>query len=145
MLPRSRWFQGSLGSLLLLSALNASAVEADWTPDKEPADWRVVREQLLSSGQLEAADWVFLEATRNEKLQAAEYLSDLQRRGVSVSFLGALILRRSGQTDWTVRSIKMRALCEQGILQQNDASGSWRDYPGRPGTPDRVRWICDQT
>ena len=144
MLPCSGWLRGSLGSLLLLSGLNALPAVADWTPDKEPADWRLVRQQLLSSGQLEAADWVFLDATRNEKVQAAEYLRDLQRRGGAVSFLGALILRRNGQTDWTVRAIKMRALCEQGVLQQNGASGSWRDYPGRPGTTDRVRWICNQ-
>ena len=125
-------------------ALVVRPAKAEWSPRPEPEKWQTVRRTLEASGDLPRADWIFLEATSGEMPEAAEYLRSLERDGSNVNFLGALVLRRSVQSNWIVRPIGMRALCSDGVLQRRDASGAWTAYPGRPGTPDRVRWICAQ-
>ena len=121
-----------------------SPVRADWSPQPEPEKWRTVRSRLEAAGELPRAEWTFMEATSGEMPEAAEYLRNLQREGANVSFLGAVLMRRSVQSNWVVRPVGMRALCAEGLLQRRDVSGAWTSYPGRPGTPDKVRWICAQ-
>ena len=117
---------------------------AQWSPSAEPAAWRSIRQDLEASERLEPNGWIFIDAMTNPKAQAAEYLRDLERRDNTVLFHAALLLRRQGEPTWTVRLIRMRALCDQGALERRDASDAWTTYPGRPGTAGRVRWICSQ-
>lgn len=117
---------------------------AQWSPSAEPAAWRSIRQDLEASERLEPNGWIFIDAMTNPKAEAAEYLRDLERRDNTVLFLAALLLRRQGEPTWTVRLIRMRALCDQGVLERRDASDAWTTYPGRPGTAGRVRWICSQ-
>ena len=117
---------------------------AQWSPSAEPVAWRSIRQNLEASERLEPNGWIFIDAMTNPKAEAAEYLRDLERRDNTVLFLAALLLRRQGEPTWTVRLIRMRALCDQGALERRDASDAWTTYPGRPGTAGRVRWICSQ-
>ena len=117
---------------------------AQWSPSAEPVAWRSIRQDLEASERLEPNGWIFIDAMTNPKAEAAEYLRDLERRDNTVLFLAALLLRRQGEPTWTVRLIRMRALCDQGALERRDASDAWTAYPGRPGTAGRVRWICSQ-
>ena len=117
---------------------------AQWSPSSEPVAWRSIRQDLEASERLEPNGWIFIDAMTNPKAEAAEYLRDLERRDNTVLFLAALLLRRQGEPTWTVRLIRMRALCDQGALERRDASDAWTAYPGRAGTAGRVRWICSQ-
>ena len=117
---------------------------AQWSPSAEPVAWRSIRQDLEASERLEPNGWIFIDAMTNPKAEAAEYLRDLERRDNTVLFLAALLLRRQGEPTWTVRLIRMRALCDQGALERRDASDAWTAYPGRAGTAGRVRWICSQ-
>ena len=100
--------------------------------------------QDLEASERSTNGWIFIDAMTNPKAEAAEYLRDLERRDNTVLFLAALLLRRQGEPTWTVRLIRMRALCDQGALERRDASDAWTTYPGRAGTAGRVRWICSQ-
>ena len=117
---------------------------AQWSPSAEPAAWRSIRQDLEASERLEPNGWISIDAMTNPKAEAAEYLRDLERRDNTVLFLAALLLRRQGEPTWTVRLIRMRALCDRGALERRDASDAWTAYPGRAGTAGRVRWICSQ-
>ena len=114
----------------------------NWAPQQEPGIWQSVRKELTQSYALPDVSWIYLESLQSEKLEAAEYLSDLDRESNIAYFQGALILRRSPATAWTVRVHNMRALCDRGSLQRQNSAGVWTDYPGRPDTPRKVRWIC---
>ena len=126
---------------LLLTPSVVAALE-HWAPQQEPGFWQSVRQELTQSHALPDAPWIYLESLQSEKLQASEYLSELDRVSDLAYFQGALILRRSPATAWTVRIHKMRALCDEGSLQRQNSSGGWTDYPGRPDTPRKVQWIC---
>ena len=117
---------------------------AQWSPSAEPVAWRSIRQDLEASERLEPNGWIFIDAMTNPKAEAAEYLRDLERRDNTVLFRAALLLRRQGEPTWTVRLIRMLALCDQGALERRDASDAWTASPGRAGTAGRVRWICSQ-
>ena len=117
---------------------------AQWAPSPEPTAWREIRLALEDSGRLQPSGWIYIDAMTNPKLEAGEYLRDLQRYDNTVRFQAALLLRRDGEEAWRVRLITMRALCDQGVLERRDDSEAWVPYPGRAGTAGRVRWICSQ-
>ena len=117
---------------------------AQWAPSPEPTAWREIRLDLEDSGRLQPSGWIYIDAMTNPKLEAGEYLRDLQRYDNTVRFQAALLLRRDGEEAWRVRLITMRALCDQGVLERRDDSDAWAPYPGRAGTAGRVRWICSQ-
>ena len=145
MLSRPRRVRRRLcGLLLALLSTPSPLLASDWSPAAEPEEWRNRRVQLLSSGRLPAADWVYMDSMGNERLEAGEYLSRPSRSGDAVSFEAAVLLRRAGEQTWTVRSMPMRARCGQGVLERGDGSGGWGSYPDRPDTAVKVRWICRQ-
>ena len=133
---------GSLSVVLVVPLIVVTPVRADWTPSPEPAHWIKIRRQLIDDGQMPRADWMFLEGTRNDRLEAAEYLNSLRRVAGNVQFQGLLLLRRHPAKDWTARPIEMRAVCSDGILQRKVSDGTWETYPGRPGTVAKVNWFC---
>tara|TARA_B100000085_G_scaffold272336_1_gene286683 strand:+ start:166 stop:606 length:441 start_codon:yes stop_codon:yes gene_type:complete len=130
--------------LLALMAIPSPLLASDWSPVEEPEVWRIRRDRLLASGRLPAADWVYMDSMGNERLEAGEYLSGPSRSGDVVTFEAAVLLRRTGERAWTVRSMPMRARCDQGVLERGDGSGGWGPYPDRPDTAVKVRWICRQ-
>ena len=85
-----------------------------------------------------------MEAMRNDQVEAAEYLRIPSAVGETVEFEAGLLLRRSGQLDWTSRVLPMRAVCREGLMERKLADGQWTPYPGRAGTAVKVRWICLQ-
>ena len=117
---------------------------AQWAPAAEPTAWRLIRQNLEASGRLQPSGWIYIDAMTKPKVEAGEYLRDLQRYDNTVRFQAALLLRRDGEEAWRVRLITMRALCDQGVLERRDDSDAWAPYPGRAGTAGRVRWICSQ-
>ena len=134
------WVKNSLAWLItsgLTAAVGAAPVPAPWAPAVESAEWRERRHR-----ELPGSDWRFVEATRTEQLQAAEYLRHPKAVADTVELEAGLLLRRSGQTDWTSRVLPMRAMCSEGRMERMGADGQWTPYPGRPGTAVKVRWIC---
>ena len=115
----------------------AAPVRAEWSPLPEPAVWSEVRRRELAGD-----GWRFVEATRTDQLQAAEYLRHPRAVGQTVELEAGLLLRRSGQPAWTSRVLPMRAICTEGRMERKAADGQWAPYPGRPGTAVKVRWIC---
>ena len=112
---------------------------ADWVPQTEPPRWSELR-QL----ELPGDGWRFMEAMRNDQVEAAEYLRFPKAVGETVELEAGLLLRRSGQPDWTSRVLPMRAVCRDGRMERKSADGQWTPYPGRAGTAVKVRWICSQ-
>ena len=133
-----------LSAVAVVPWLAVAPALAQWSPAPEPATWRSVRQSLEASERLQPNGWIFIDAMTTPKAEAAEYLRNLERSDKTVRFQAALVLRRQGQPEWTVRLIRMRALCDQGVLERRDASDEWSSYPGRAGTAGRVRWICSQ-
>ena len=104
--------------------------------------WAKTREQLTQSGDLPARPWLFMEGLHTPALRAAEYLADPTRTRMGVAFDGALLIQKKDADNWTVRLVRMRALCNQQRLQRLSAQGAWVDYVGRDGTAAKVQWIC---
>ena len=127
----------ALNFTALTVAAGASPVRAEWSPLPEPAVWSEVRRRELAGD-----GWRFVEATRTDQLQAAEYLRHPRAVGQTVELEAGLLLRRSGQPAWTSRVLPMRAICTEGRMERKAADGQWAPYPGRPGTAVKVRWIC---
>ena len=112
---------------------------ADWVPQTEPPRWSELRQR-----ELPGDGWRFMEAMRNDQVEAAEYLRFPTAVGETVELEAGLLLRRSGQPDWTSRVLPMRAVCQDGRMERKSADGQWTPYPGRAGTAVKVRWICSQ-
>ena len=112
---------------------------ADWLPQTEPPRWSELRQR-----ELPGDGWRFMEAMRNDQVEAAEYLRFPTVVGETVELEAGLLLRRSGQSDWTSRVLPMRAVCRDGRMERKAADGQWTPYPGRAGTAVKVRWICSQ-
>ena len=112
---------------------------ADWLPQTEPPRWSELRQR-----ELPGDGWRFMEAMRNDQVEAAEYLRFPTAVGETVELEAGLLLRRSGQPDWTSRVLPMRAVCRDGRMERKSADGQWTPYPGRAGTAVKVRWICSQ-
>ena len=127
---------GLITSGLALVAV-AAPVRAQWAPSLESSAWRELRRR-----ELPGSGWRFVEATRTEQLQAAEYLRHPRAVADTVELEAGLLLLRAGQTDWTSRVLPMRAICNEGRMERQGANGQWTPYPGRPGTAVKVRWIC---
>lgn len=115
----------------------AAPVRAQWVPSVESPDWRELRRR-----ELPGSGWRFVEATRTEQLQAAEYLRHPRAVTDTVELEAGLLLLRAGQTDWTSRVLPMRAICTEGRMERKGVDGLWTAYPSRPGTAVKVRWIC---
>ena len=126
---------------LITSGLALVAVEApvraQWVPSVESPHWRELRRR-----ELPGSGWRFVEATRTEQLQAAEYLRHPRAVADTVELEAGLLLLRAGQTDWTSRVLPMRAICTEGRMERKGVDGLWTAYPSRPGTAVKVRWIC---
>ena len=133
-----------LSAVALVPWLAVAPALAQWSPAPEPPTWRSIRQSLEASERLQPGGWTFIDAMTSPKAEAAEYLREPVRSDNTVRFKAALLLRRGGQPEWTVRLIRMRALCDQGVLERHDDKNAWTPYPGRAGTAGRVRWICSQ-
>ena len=134
MLKCHRWTGAALG---LLAVVHGAAALADWRPQPEPEEWRQLREAHLPE-----STWQFMEAIRNDRVHAAEYLRAAQAVGDTVEFSAALLLKKAGQTEWSTRVLAMRAVCADGRLERRSSDQSWSSYPSRPDTAVKVRWIC---
>ena len=131
------------GALALTLAVGSAAANAEsWSPSPEPPFWSQARQRLQASGDMSQRTWLFMEAMDSPSLKAGEYLSNPARTPLGVEFDAALLMRRQGQEAWTVRELRMRALCNQQRLQRSSAKGQWLDYVGREDTSAKVRWIC---
>ncbi len=117
---------------------------ATWAPKPEPSFWSEVRVQLAKNGNIQDANWTFMEALQSPKIEAAEYLRDPRRSEEVVSFKALLLMRQGQKSSWEVRQISMRAQCSDGVLERQDQQGQWLEYPGRKGTASKVSWICAQ-
>ena len=84
-----------------------------------------------------------MEAMRNDQVEAAEYLRFPTAVGETVELEAGLLLRRSGQLDWTSRVLPMRAICRDGRMERKAADGQWT-LPRSSRTAVKVRWICSQ-
>ena len=129
-------------SLVAALAFGAPAPAETWQPQTESPMWAATREQLTQSGDLPARPWLFMEGLHTPALRAAEYLADPTRTRMGVAFDGALLIQKKDADNWTVRLLRMRALCNQQRLQRLSAQGAWVDYVGRDGTAAKVQWIC---
>ena len=134
MLKLHRWTGAALG---LLAVVHGAAALADWRPQPEPEEWQQLREAHLPE-----PTWQFMEAIRNDRVHAAEYLRAAQAVGDTVEFSAALLLKKAGQTEWSTRVLAMRAVCADGRLERRSSNQSWSPYPSRPDTAVKVRWIC---
>ncbi len=131
-------------AVAISAAVLSTAVQAQtrWQPRPEPVLWRDQRHALIDQHPQLAERWHFIDAQITDSRRVAEYLR--QRRPSadgSVHFEALLMLRR-GSDPWVVRSLPMRALCQEGELQRLDSDQQWETYPSRPGSADRVAWIC---
>lgn len=116
--------------------------QAVWEPESEPKIWRDQRISLVKSYPHLADGWRFMDADVTDSRRVAEYLRNRRRSDDgSVQFEALLMLRR-GSSPWRVRSLPMRALCGDGVLQRLGKDQQWETYPARPGYADRVAWIC---
>ena len=132
-----------LSALALALTLGSAAAKAeDWSPSPEPPFWSQTRQTLQESGQLSQRTWLFMEAMDSPSLKAGEYLSNPERTPPGVEFDAAVLMQRQGQDVWTVRELRMRALCNQQRLQRSSVKGQWLDYVGREDTSAKVDWIC---
>ncbi len=129
---------------LAMTAIAIPALSANWQPPQEPTQWLSVRQSLQSAGTIAVAPWIFFGSLDRESTQAAEYLSNLRAEDGLVEFDGLLLLKRSSASPWSVRPLTMRAICREGRLERQQTDGSWEDYSGRPGTREKVDWICQQ-
>ena len=124
-------------SLILAPAAAVSPVLAQWSPAVESSAWRELRRS-----ELPGEGWTFVEATRTDRVEAAEYLRNPRSVEGNVEVEAGLLLKRAGQSSWTSRLLPMRAVCSEGRMEKKDANGQWAPYPGRAGTAVKVRWIC---
>ena len=127
-----------------MTAIVMPALAAPWQPPAEPQHWNDIRSTLQSKGQMPQADWIFFGALENERTQAAEYLSNLNRNQNAVTFDGLLLLKRPDSKEWSIRPLLMRAICSEGRLERRNQAGQWSDYSGRADTANKVEWICRQ-
>ena len=137
-----RMLRGAGASLVAALSFAAAAPAETWQPQTESPMWAATREQLTQSGDLPARPWLFMEGLHTPALRAAEYLADPTRTRLGVAFDGALLIQKKDADNWTVRLVRMRALCNQQRLQRWSAQGAWVDYVGRDGTAAKVQWIC---
>tara|TARA_B100001057_G_scaffold120330_1_gene118961 strand:- start:59 stop:505 length:447 start_codon:yes stop_codon:yes gene_type:complete len=138
--PRISRFRFSLVTglaLLMAHAAAVSPVRAEWSPASESSAWRELRRR-----ELPGEGWTFVEATRTDRFEAAEYLRNPTAVDKSVEMEAGVLIKRSGQSAWSSRVLPMRANCTEGRMEQKDAEGQWTPYPGRAGTAVKVRWIC---
>jgi len=126
------------GSVLAPAAL----AQGSWTPQSEPAIWQEQRSALAEQYPQLADHWQFMEAEITDSRRVAEYLRRRQRGADGSVRFEALLLLRRGASPWVVRTLPMRALCADGLLQRRAADQQWEPYPSRPGSADRVSWIC---
>ena len=135
----SRFLSRAVVALPLGLVAGLAPAWADWLPQTEPPLWSELRQR-----ELPGEGWRFMEAMRNDQVEAAEYLRFSTAVGETVELEAGLLLRRSGQPDWTSRVLPMRAVCRDGRMERKGADGQWTPYPGRAGTAVKVRWICSQ-
>ena len=138
--PRISRFRVSLVtglSLLLAHASAVSPVLAEWSPGSESPFWGELRRR-----ELPGDSWTFVEATRTDRFEAAEYLRNPTAVAGTVEMEAGLLIKRSGQSAWSSRVLPMRANCMEGRMEQKEAAGLGTPYPGRAGTAVKVRWIC---
>lgn len=126
------------GSVLSSVAL----AQGSWQPQPEPAIWREQRSALAEQYPQLAAPWIFMEADSDDRRRVAEYLRNRRSSADGTVRFDALLMLRRGSSPWVVRSLPMRALCQDGVLQRRGADQQWETYPSRPGSADRVSWIC---
>ena len=136
-LPLVSFPQACNAALICLMSMSALPALAEWRPMPEPAVWQSRRGELLPGD-----GWIFMEALDTPALKAAEYIRAPQAVDGAVEVEAGLLLKRSGQDQWTQRVLPMRANCASGQLEQRQADRSWTPYPGREGTVVKVRWIC---
>lgn len=123
--------------LSVLAVAPGALAQADWHPKPEPQAWHQLREEYLPE-----PEWQFMDAIRNARVEAAEYIRTPRAVGDTVELEAGLLLKPTGRDEWTSKVVPMRALCSDGRLQRRSSDGSWSAYPSRPDTAVKVRWIC---
>ena len=137
---RCSWVAAACGALVS----SAGMAQAVWSPDLEPMQWRQQRESLVTQHPRLADDWQFMEADRTDSREVAEYLRGRERASSNHVRFEALLLLRRGTDPWVVRTVQMRAVCDAGRLERVSSDQQWTAYPARPGTVERVAWICSE-
>ena len=115
-------------------AAAVSPVRAEWSPASESSAWRELRRR-----ELPGEGWTFVEATRTDRFEAAEYLRNPTAVDKSVEMEAGVLIKRSGQSAWSSRVLPMRANCTQGRMEQKNAEGQKVASEQRVG----VEWELD--
>ncbi len=127
----------SIAALGVLAVAPGALAQADWRPKPEPQKWQQLRVQYLPE-----PEWQFMDAIRNGRVEAAEYIRTPRAVGDTVELDAGLLLKTTGRDEWTSKFVPMRALCSDGRLERRTADESWSAYPSRTDTAVKVRWIC---
>lgn len=136
---RLRWLIGLACCAAFVPVVQA---QARWEPKPEPQIWRDQRNDLVERFPQLAGQWLFIEADVTESRRVAEYLRNRRPLDDGSVHFEALMMLRRGASPWLVRSLPMRALCGDGVLQRLGKDEQWESYPSRPGSAGRVAWIC---
>ena len=124
----------ALGALPIAPGVFA---QANWRPKPEPQEWQQLRAQYLPG-----PEWQFMDAIRNARVEAAEYIRTPRAVEDTVELDAGLLLKTTGLDKWSSKVAPMRALCSEGRLERRASDGTWSAYPSRPDTAIKVKWIC---
>ena len=125
--------------LSVLAVAPGALAQADWRPKPEPQAWQQLREEYLPE-----PEWQFMDAIRNARVEAAEYIRTPRAVGGTVELEAGLLLKTIGRDEWMIKVAPMRALCSDGRLERRSSDGTWSAYPRRPETAVTGRWICSR-
>ena len=121
----------------VLAVAPGAVAQADWRPKPEPQEWQQLRAQYLPE-----PGWQFMDAIRNARVAAAEYIRTPRAVADTMELDAGLLLKTTGPDEWSSKVVPMRALCSDGRLERRSSDGTWSAYPIRPDTAVKVRWIC---
>ena len=121
----------------VLAVAPGAVAQADWRPKPEPQEWQQLRAQYLPE-----PGWQFMDAIRNARVAAAEYIRTPRAVADTMELDAGLLLKTTGPDEWSSKVVPMRALCSDGRLERRASDGTWSAYPSRPDTAVKVRWIC---
>jgi hypothetical protein len=127
----------TVAALVALAVAPGAVAQADWRPKPEPQEWQQLRAQYLPE-----PEWQFMDAIRNARVEAAEYIRTPRAVADTVELEAGLLLKTTGRDEWSSKVVPMRALCSGGRLERRASDGTWSAYPSRPDTAVKVRWMC---
>ena len=127
----------SVAALGLLAVAPGAVAQVDWRPKPEPQEWQQLRALYLPE-----PEWQFMDAIRNDRVEAAEYIRTPRPVADTVELDAGLLQKKVGREEWSSKFVPMRALCSDGRLERRSTDGTWSAYPSRKDTAVKVRWIC---